>query len=287
MATKTIITAALTGVLATRDQSPYIPYTPVEIAEEARRSVEAGASIVHIHARQDDDRPAYDVDTYARIQAEVRARCPDVLLNFSTGAMGIPREARVQHIRELRPDVAALNMGSMNYAIYSRKRKAFHHDYVFANPFADIQFFLEAMNAAGARPELECFDAGHIHNAQPLIDMGLLHAPYQFSLILGVLGGMPAGTKNLVQQVDHLPPGAHWQVIGIGKMQWPLAAAALSMGGNVRVGLEDNLYLPTGELAKSNGDLVAHAAQLVRMLGGAVASVAEARAILGLARREV
>jgi len=282
---KTIITAALTGVLTTRKQSPAIPYTPEEIADEARRSVEAGAAIVHIHARQDDGRPAYDVDTYARIDAAVRARCPDVIINYSTGAVGVGREERVAHIAALRPDMAALNMGSMNYAIYSSKHKAFYHDHVFANPFSDILYFLEAMNAAGTRPEMECFDAGHIHNAAPLIDMGALRPPYQFSLIMGVLGGIPGTTKALVQQVDALPAGAHWQVIGIGARQWPLVAAAVSMGGNVRVGLEDNLYIAQGELARSNGELVGKAAELVRLVGGEVASAAEAREVLGLLLR--
>jgi uncharacterized protein (DUF849 family) len=281
---KTILAAALTGVLTTRQQSPAIPYTPDEIAEEARRSVEAGASIVHIHARQDDGRPAYDVDTYTRIDAAVRAGCPDVIINYSTGAVGVSREERVAHIAALRPDMAALNMGSMNYAIYSSKHKTFYHDHVFANPFGDILYFLEAMNAAGTRPEMECFDAGHIHNAAPLIDMGVLRPPYQFSLIMGVLGGILGTTKNLVQQVDALPPNSHWQVIGIGARQWPLVAAAISLGGNVRVGLEDNLYLAPGQLARSNGELVARAAELVRLVGGEVASVAEAREQLQLSK---
>lgn len=280
MTTKTIITAALTGVLANRQQSPYIPYTPAEIGEEARRSVEAGASIVHIHARQDNGLPAFDVETYARIDEEVKKRCPDVIINYSTGAIGISRQERIHHIPALKPHMAALNMGSMNYAIYSRKHKTFYHDHVFANPFKDIQFFLEAMNAAGTRPEMECFDAGHIHNAQPLIDMGVLRPPFQFSLIMGVLGGIPASTKNLVNQVDSLPAGSFWQVIGIGHRQWPLVAAAITMGGNVRVGLEDNLYLPNGELAKSNGEAVAKTAELIHLIGGEVATIAETRQIL-------
>ncbi len=284
---KTIITAALTGVLTTRQQSPAIPYTPKEIAEEARRSVEAGASIVHIHARQDNGMPAYDVETYARIDAEVKKRCPDVIINYSTGAIGIDRETRIHHVRALQPDMAALNMGSMNYAIYSRKHKTFYHDHIFANPFADIQYYLEAMNEAGTRPEMECFDTGHINNAQPLIDLGILRPPYQFSLIMGVLGGIPASTKNLVHQVDQLPLESHWQVIGISRHQWPLVAAAVSMGGNVRVGLEDNLYFPNGDLAPSNGALVEKAAALIQLAGGTVASVTEARQILQIPQRPV
>ena len=277
---KIIITAALTGVLATRQQSPYIPYTPREIADEGRRAVEAGASILHIHARQDNGFPAFDVDTYARIDEEVRKQCPDVIINYSTGAVGIPREQRIHQIEALRPDMAALNMGSMNYAIYSRKKKAFYHDHVFANPFKDIIFFLERMKAAGTRPEMECFDTGHINNAQPLIDMGLLEPPFQFSLIMGVLGGIPATTQNLVHQVSQLPPSSFWQVIGIGNKQWRMVAAALTLGGNIRVGLEDNLYLPSGELAKSNGELVAEAARLAHTIGCQVATVSEARETL-------
>ncbi|MEA2629592.1 MAG: 3-keto-5-aminohexanoate cleavage enzyme [Chloroflexota bacterium] len=279
--TKAIVTAALTGVLATRDQCPAIPYTPKEIGEEAKRASDAGAAIVHIHARTADGGPDWSLETFAEIFAEVRART-DVIINFSTGAVGIPPDERVAHVRELRPEIAALNMGSMNYAIYSEKRKAFHHDHVFANPFKDIQFFLEAMNAAGVRPEMECFDAGHIGNTRPLIDMGVLKPPYQFSLIMGVLGGIPGTTRHLVDQVDSLPAGSHWQVIGISLNQWPLVAAAITMGGNVRVGLEDNFYLEEGKMAKSNGDLVEKAARLCRDLGREVASVSEARAQLGL-----
>jgi len=279
--TKTIVTAALTGVLATRDQCPAIPYTPKEIAEEALRAADAGAAIVHIHARTPDGGPDWRLETFAEIFAEVRART-DVIINFSTGAVGIPPEERVAHVRDLRPEIAALNMGSMNYAIYSEKRKAFHHDHVFANPFKDIQFFLEAMNAAGVRPEMECFDAGHIGNTRPLIDMGVLKPPFQFSLIMGVLGGIPGTTRHLVDQVDSLPPGSHWQVIGISLNQWPLVAAAITMGGNVRVGLEDNFYLEEGKMAKSNGDLVEKAARLCSDLGREAASVQEARAQLGL-----
>lgn len=285
MTNKTIISAALTGVVTTRKQSPYIPYTPAEIGEEARRSADAGASIVHIHARNDDGTPAWDLDTFSRIHQEVRSRCPDIMINYSTGAFGIPREHRIHHVRALKPDMAALNMGSMNYAIYSRKNKRFYHDYVFANPFDDIQYFLAAMNEAGTRPEMECFDTGHINNAQPLIDMDILKPPYQFSLIMGVLGGIPASTRNLVHQAGQLPPQSHWQVIGISRDQWRLVAAAITMNGNVRVGLEDNLYLPNGELAKSNGECVEKAAELIRFIGGEVATIAEAREILQIPLR--
>ena len=278
---KVIVTAALTGVLATRDQCPAIPYTPKEIGEEAKRAADAGAAIVHIHARTPHGGPDWSVETFAEIFDEVRART-DAIVNFSTGGVGVPAEQRVAHIRELRPEMAALNMGSMNYAIYSKKKKAFYHDHVFANPFSDIQLFLETMKKAQVRPEMECFDAGHIGNTRPLIDMGVLDAPYQFSLIMGVLGGIPGTTRHLVDQVDSLPPGSHWQVIGVGLNQWPLVASAIAMGGNVRVGLEDNFYLEQGKMAKSNGDLVEKATRLAHDLGREVATIAEARQQLDL-----
>jgi len=281
MKSPVIISAALTGVLATREQCPAIPYTPKEIADEAKRATDAGAAIVHIHARTPEGGPDWSVDTFAEILAEVRTRT-DVIVNFSTGAVGVPAEERVAHIRELRPDIGALNMGSMNYAIYSEKKKTFYHDHVFANPFKDIRFFLEAMNGAGVRPELECFDTGHIANTAPLIDMGVLRPPYQFSLIMGVLGGIPGTTRHLVNQVDTLPSGSHWQVIGIGLNQWRLVGAALAMGGNVRVGLEDNFYVDEGKMAKSNADLVEKAARLARDVGREVASAEQARQILCL-----
>ncbi len=281
MSSPVVISAALTGVLATRELCPAIPYTPQEIGEEARRAADAGASIVHIHARNPEGGPEWRVETFAEILSEVRERS-DVIVNFSTGAIGIPVEQRIAHIRRLRPEMGALNMGSMNYAIYSGKKKAFYQDHVFANPFKDILFFLEAMNSAGVRPELECFDTGHIANTGPLIDMGALKPPYQFSLIMGVLGGIPGTTRHLTNQVETLPEGAHWQVIGVGLKQWGLVAAAITMGGNVRVGLEDNFYLEEGLMAKSNGELVEKAARLARDLGRAVASIEEARRILGL-----
>ncbi len=281
MSDAVVISAALTGVLATREQCPAIPYTPKEIADEAKRAADAGAAIVHIHARTPEGGPDWSVDTFAEILAEVRSRT-NVIINFSTGAVGVPAEERVSHIRELRPDIGALNMGSMNYAIYSEKKKTFYHDHVFANPFKDIRFFLEAMNSAGVRPELECFDTGHIANTAPLIDLGVLRPPYQFSLIMGVLGGIPGTTRHLVNQVDTLPSGSHWQVIGIGLNQWPLVAAAIAMGGNVRVGLEDNFYVEAGSMAKSNADLVEKAVRLARDEGREVASVEQARQILCL-----
>ncbi len=279
---KVIISAALTGVLANRNQCPAIPYTPQEIAEEARRAWEEGAAIAHIHAREDDGSPSFRAERYQEIVAEVKARCP-ILINLSTGAVGLSKEERIAHIPACRPDIAALNMGSMNYAIYSSRRKRFIYDFVFQNPFEEISYFVKTMAEAGVRPELECFDSGHIHNVRPLLDQGLLKPPLQFSFIMGVLGGIPATVRDLVHQAGSVPEGSVWQVVGISLAQWPLVAAALAMGGHVRVGLEDNFYLAPGEMARSNGDLVAKAARMARDVGREPASVEEARSLLGLA----
>jgi 3-keto-5-aminohexanoate cleavage enzyme len=286
MAKKIVITASLTGVLANRQQCPYIPYTPKEIALEGKRAVDAGASILHIHARQDSGLPAYDIETYRQIGEEVRNLCPNVIINYSTGAIGITREERIHHVTALKPDMAALNMGSMNYAIYSPKTKEFYHDFVFQNPFGDIKFFLEKMKAAGTIPEMEVFDNGHINNAMPLIDMGVLQKPLVFSFVMGVLGGMQISTQNLLHQAASVPAGSYWQAIGIGRKQWQLLAAAITIDGNIRAGLEDNFYLPEGEMAKSNGELIEAAAKMVRMLGREVASIDETRAMLGIAKME-
>lgn len=283
---KVVITCALTGVLANRDQCPWVPYTPAEIADEAKRAYDAGAAVVHIHARDPETGgPSYSPDVYAAIAAETKKRCP-IILNFSTGAMGITAEEKIAPVVKVRPEIAALNMGSMNYAKYSEKRKDFVFDMIFANPFAEIIQLLRGMNDAGVKPELECFDSGHTNSIGPLLDMGILKRPIQFSFILGVLGGIPATTDALSFQAKQVPPDSTWEVIGISHIQWRLLAAALSLGGNVRVGLEDNFYTSPGVMAKSNGELVAKAARMCRDVGREPANVEEARRILSLAPRQ-
>jgi len=279
---KVVITCALSGSVTTRKQCPAIPYTPEEYGEEARRAWEAGAAVLHIHARTDDGMPTYSSERYGEIKKAIQARCP-IILNFSTGAVGIPMEERVAHIIDHKPAIGALNMGSLTYAKYSEKRKDFVFDFVFSNPFSDIIFLMKRMNESGVKPELECFDVGHPNNAYPLLDMGVLKPPLDFSFILGVQGGIPASIKHLTYQVDQIPAGSTWKTIGISRDQWFLTAGALAMGGNVRVGLEDNFYLPSGEMAKSNGDLVGKAAAMAKDVGRSPASVDEAKKILGLA----
>jgi len=281
-----IISCSISGAIANRDQCPAIPYTPEEYAAEARRAVDEGASQIHIHARKPDGTPSFDVEDFRAITEAILDEVGDVIINYSTGAIGIPIEKRIEYLRELRPDVAALNMSSMNYAKYSKRRKDFVFKAVFENSFDTIIEFLTAMRELGIKPEHECFDAGHVANLDPLIDMGLIEKPHQISLVMGVNGGIRPTARNVAVMAEQIPEGpeegANWQVIGISRDQWKLLATALTLGGNVRAGLEDNLYLPNGEMAKSNGELIAKAAQMVEDVGRRVATVAEARQMLGL-----
>jgi len=279
---KTVISAALTGALTTRDQCEAIPYTPGEIAEDAAAAREKGAAIAHIHARTENGSPTFDTDVYQRIFDEVRDRT-DILINFSTGALHEPVETRLEYIREVEPDIAALNMGSMNYAKYSESRDDFVFDMVFENPFNEIREFLTTMREHDVKPELECFDTGHVGNIRPFVQNGELEAPIDFSLVMGVLGGIPPTVENLAHQVRQLPDDATWQVIGISRAQWQLVSAALAMGGNVRVGLEDNFYLPDGEMS-TNPELVAKAAEMSRNVGREPATPDEAAELMSIER---
>jgi 3-keto-5-aminohexanoate cleavage enzyme len=299
-----VITCAISGVLANREQCPAIPYTPAEYAAEARRIVDEGGTMIHIHARKPDGSPSFEVEDYKAISEAIRAEVGNAaIVNFSTGAVGIPAEKRVAYLRECRPEVAALNMGSMNYAKYSRSRKDFVFNMVFANPFGEIIELLRAMNELGIKPEHECFDLGHVGSLEPLIDMGVLEPPLHVDCIMGVVGGIPPGARNLAAMVANIPgvdasvapaagrpgtPGAksHWAVIGISRRQWELVAAALTLGGSIRVGLEDNLYLPNGEMARSNGELIAKARQMTEDVGRRPATVQEARRLLNIPQRD-
>ncbi|HXD57210.1 MAG TPA: 3-keto-5-aminohexanoate cleavage protein [Thermoleophilaceae bacterium] len=284
-----IITNSISGVVANREQCPAIPYTPEEYAAEARRAVEEGASMIHIHARTPDGLPSFEIEDFRAITQAIQSEVDDVIINYSTGAIGVPIEKRVEYLRELRPDVAALNMGSMNYAKYSKRRKDFVINAVFENSFDTIKTFLTAMVELGIRPEHECFDSGHLANLDPFLDMGLLKEPLQISCVMGVNGGIRPTAKNLAHMASEVPGGAdgpnNWGVIGISRDQWMLIAAALSLGGNVRAGLEDNFYLPNGEMARSNGDLIAQARKMAEDVGRRPATVAEARELLGVPKR--
>jgi uncharacterized protein (DUF849 family) len=281
-----VITCAISGTIANRDQCPAIPYTPEEYAAEARRIVDEGGVHVHIHARTREGAPSYEVEDFVAIREAILDEVGDeVIINFSTGTVGVPVSKRIAYLEAGRPEVAALNMGSMNYAKYSRRRRDFVFKFVFANPFDEIIELLEAMRRLGIKPEHECFDLGHVGSLEPLLDMGLLEPPLHADFVMGVVGGVPASARNLAAMADNLPAGKHhWGVIGIGREQWMLVAAALTLGGSVRVGLEDNFYLPDGSMARSNGELIAKARQMTEDAGRRPATVQEARELLGIAR---
>jgi 3-keto-5-aminohexanoate cleavage enzyme len=296
-----VITCAISGVIASREQCPAIPYTPEEYGQEARRAVEEGASMIHIHARKPDGAPSYEIEDFSAITEAIRGAVDDVIINYSTGTIGVPVSRRIEYLRACRPEVAALNMGSMNYAKYSAKRKDFVFKMVFANPFEEIVELLGAMNELHIKPEHECFDVGHVGSLAPLVDMGLLKAPLHVDCIMGVVGGIPPTARNLAAMVDNIPgvntsltntfgvggtagggTSSHWGVIGISREQWMLMAAALTLGGSIRAGVEDNLYLPDGSMARSNGDLIAQARRMAEDVGRRPATVEEARRLLGI-----
>jgi 3-keto-5-aminohexanoate cleavage enzyme len=287
-----VITCSISGAIANREQCPAIPYTPAEYAAEARRIVDEGGTMIHIHARKPDGTPSYEIEDFAAITEAIRAEVGDAaIVNYSTGTIGVPLEKRIEYLRACKPEVAALNMGSMNYAKYSRSRKGFVFSMVFQNPFEEIVQLLEAMNELGIKPEHECFDLGHVGSLAPLIDMGVLKPPLHVDCVMGVVGGVPPTARNLAAMVENIPANApgeqrsHWGVIGVSRDQWMLVSAALSLGGSIRVGLEDNLYLPSGEMARSNGELIAKARQMTEDAGRRPASVQEARAALDIPQR--
>jgi 3-keto-5-aminohexanoate cleavage enzyme len=284
-----VITCSISGSIANRDQCPAIPYTPEEYGAEARRIVDEGGVHIHIHARKPDGTPSYEIEDFVAIKEAIRGEVGDqVIINFSTGTVGVPVEKRIAYLEAGRPEVAALNMGSMNYAKYSRKRQDFVFKFVFTNPFDEIIQLLEAMRRLDIKPEHECFDLGHVGSLAPLVDMGLLEAPLHADFVMGVVGGVPSSARNLAAMADNLAEvgvGHHWGVIGISRDQWMLVAAALTLGGSVRVGLEDNFYLPNGEMARSNGELIAQARKMTEEVGRRPATVQEARALLGIKQK--
>jgi 3-keto-5-aminohexanoate cleavage enzyme len=270
---KLIITAALTGAEVTRQQQPALPISPQEIGLAAAACAEAGAAIVHVHARRPDGSSTQDQETYRQIIAEVRSRC-DVIVQVSTGgAVGMSAEERLAPVR-LAPEMATLSMGSVNFG-----------NDVFVNHPDDMRAFLTEMQAHGVVPELEIFDAGMIATVNQWIRKGWLSATPHLDFVLGVPGAMPGTAEALMYLRAQLPPGATWTVAGIGAAQLPLGAMAMVLGGHVRTGFEDNIYFRKGELASSNAQLVTRLAALANLLGRPLATPDEARTLLGIRSR--
>jgi len=264
-----IITCAPVGAEITPEQTPHLPYTPQLLGETARAVREAGASILHVHCRNDDGTNTHSVERFGQAYRAIRAQS-DLIVQFSTGgAIGMTPEERGA-VLELRPEMATLTCGSVNFG-----------DDIFENSFPIMRGLLKKMNEFGVRPELEIFDKGHLANARRLAKERLLLFPQHVDFVLGVPGGLEATVQNLCDLVDDLPEGCTWSVAGIGKRQLPMAMAAIAMGGHVRVGLEDNLFYSRGRLAK-NEELVARVARLAAEAGRTIATPDRARKVLGL-----
>jgi 3-keto-5-aminohexanoate cleavage enzyme len=270
-----IISAATTGSWPTKAQNPNVPTTPEEIAAAAIECGEAGAAIVHIHVRDEQERVTCDPELYGRVRELVEAAGSNVILNMSTGggAGTSTDEDRMAPIT-LRPEIASYDCGSVNFG-----------ERVFINSPSFLRELAVRMNDAGVKPEIECFEPGHIWNALRLIDEGLLQPPFWFQFVLGVRGGSPPEVKQLLHMVEMLPSGAHWSVCGIGRAQLPLGLAGMAMGGHVRTGLEDNLWYHKGELAQSNAQLVARVARIANEMGRPLATPDQVRALLQLRPR--
>ena len=290
MNTRTLITCAVTGNLVKPEQTPHLPVTPEQIANECLAAAEAGAGQVHIHVRNPaDGKPSMEVDLYRDVVDRIRKRDRDVIINLTTGPGGryipsaddpkvyapgtslLPPEKRVEHIAQIRPDVCSLDLNTMNSG----------PDVVMNTP-ANVRRMAKVIREAGVKPELEVFDSGDMHLARDLMADGTLEGPGMWTFVLGVKYGFGAAPDTVNYARSLLPPGAIWTAFGIGRMEFPIVAQAWLLGGHVRVGMEDNIYLSKGELATSNAQLVTKARRIVEDLGGEIASAREARGMLGL-----
>ena len=297
---KVIITCAVTGSIHTPSMSPHLPVTAEEIADAAVGAAEAGAAIVHLHARDPrDGRPDQSPAAFAPILKSIKQRSGCVLNITTGGAATMTIEQRVSPAKTFKPEVASLNMGTMNFGLYPMlaRFKTFKHDWehdylegsrsrIFKNSFADIEYILATCAENDTRFEIECYDIGHLYTLSHFADRGLVKPPFFVQSVFGILGGIgghPEDVLHMKRTADRLFGDSYrWSVLGAGRNQMPIAAMAAAMGGNVRVGLEDSLWLGKGRLAESNAAQVRQVRQIIEGLGLEVASPAEAREILAL-----
>ncbi|MBS7228088.1 MAG: 3-keto-5-aminohexanoate cleavage protein [Eubacteriales bacterium] len=273
---KLIITACICGAEVTKEHNPAVPYTVEEIANEAYGAYKAGASIIHLHVRYDDGTPTQDVERFRECFEAIRAKCPDVIIQPSTGgAVGMSNDERLQPIT-LMPEMATLDCGTCNFG----------GDDIFVNTENMIKDFGEKMIARGIKPEVEVFDKGMIDMANRLCKKGYIKAPMHFDFVMGVNGGISGEPRDLIFMKESIPQGSTWTVAGVGRYEFPMAVMGILMGGHVRVGFEDNVYLSKGVLAKSNAELVEKVVRLAKEFGREIATPDEAREILGLAPRK-
>jgi 3-keto-5-aminohexanoate cleavage enzyme len=268
-----ILTAAICGAETTRQQTPYLPITADELAAEAERCAQAGASVIHLHVRNDDGTPTQDRALFEKAIRAIRARCDAIVQTTTGGAVGMSADERAQPLL-CNPEMATLNAGSLNFG-----------DDVFLNPFPMVREFARRMRERGIVPELECYDAGHVESCLALAKEGVIDLPAHFDFVLGVRGGLGASEENFRFLLGKLPQGSSFSVAGIGRHQLPMAELSLRLGGHARCGLEDNVYLSKGVLAKGSYELVARLAEVARGAGRAVATPAQARELLRIGPR--
>jgi 3-keto-5-aminohexanoate cleavage enzyme len=271
---KLIITAAICGAEVTKERNPSIPYTIKEIGREATLAYDAGASIIHLHVRDDDGTPTQSKSRFKESIAEIQKTCPDIIIQPSTGgAVGMSNEERLQPIYiDPPPEMATLDCGTMNFG----------GDEIFVNTETTIIHFANEMNNRNIKPELECFDKGMVDMALRLHSKGIIHDPMHFNLVFGVNGGISATPRDVNFLIESLPRNSTYTVTGIGKFEFIVATLGILYGGNVRVGLEDNLYISKGKLAESNGQLVEKVVTIADELGREIANPREARKVLKL-----
>ena len=285
-ADKAILTCALTGVLTNPKQHP-VPVTPAQMAAEARDAFNAGASIMHVHLRMQEEgfghMPSWDPDVAEAVCDAIRTACPDVIINLTTGVVGKDVSGPVACLRRVRPEVAACNAGSLNYLKIKDDGSWAWPPMVFDNPVAKVQQMLDVMAETGTHPEFECFDVGIVRSVAMYLKAGMFQGVPELNFVMGVASGMPADADLLALLPRYAPPGAVWQATLIGRAEiWPVHRRVAELGGMLRTGLEDTFYLPGGERAPGNGALIEALATTARECGREIASPAEARARLGL-----
>ncbi len=270
-----IITCAITGAEVTKEMNPAVPYTVDEMVESAYQAYLAGASIIHLHARYDDGTPTQDVDRFREIHDAIKEKCPDVIIQVSTGgAVGMSRDERLA-VLDINPEMATLDCGTMNFG----------GDDIFINTENDIKYFAEKMNSQNVRYEMECFEKGHIDTTLRFIKKNIIQNHLHYSFVLGVRGAMTGEERDFIFMKESIPENSTFSVAGIGKYEFTLAELSIKHGGHVRVGLEDNLYLEKGILAKSNKDLVEKVVEMAKKYNREIATPKDTRRILKMENR--
>ena len=280
---KVITTAALAGAASSKKNNPAVPYTPAEFAAEAYKAHQAGAAMVHVHARRDDGFPTHEIDRIRATYDAIRARSPELIVNLSSAVgRGVTPEQRIGQIEAIQPEMASLNTNTMNFSILNRKNGQIVYDGVFTNTFTMLQDFGRTMEANRVKPEVECYDMGGLDNFLLIARQGFFSEPANINFVWGVAGGQRFRPDAFLAMFHALPRGANFTTCGVGRDQFPCNMQSCLMGGHMRVGLEDNVRMPNGDLAKGSFEQVAWAVKVAAAMGREPATPDEARHIMGL-----